>query len=75
MEHFYLPLTVSIYFVVALGLPGRLKAALHWETLRCAGEGTRHTGKLRYSELNNEARPITQLSQLNVGQTLAFSVS
>lgn len=38
MEHFDLYLPVSIYFMVALGLPRRFKAAPRWETLDCVTE-------------------------------------
>lgn len=56
MEHFYLYLTVSIVFLVALRLPRRLKAALHWETLKRTSKKAWHHGKLQHPELNNEAQ-------------------
>lgn len=62
MEHFRLYLTVSICFVAALGLAGRAGAPLRWETLRCASKGTRHGGKRRDSELNDELSSYTWVS-------------
>lgn len=58
MGLFYLYLSLSTHFMVVFGLPGRLKAALRWETL----SKTRHKGKLQHSEPNNEIPQKIKLS-------------